>query len=258
MSEDASLQTTIAELNAGRLSRRQVLGWAARLGLSAPMAAAISGAVSRGAGAVSLQSGGKTLVVAIAEETLNLDPALAGADGYGDIIPMAGNLTEGLTRFKVGTIDVEPALAASWDVSSDGLTYVFHIRPNVTFQDGTPLDAKAVEFNFQRQIDPKNPYHYPGITYAEIVFADVASIAATGPMDLTIKLQRPIVMLLGNLAIFAAGIISPTALQKYGKDFSTHAVGTGPFKLDHWTKGVELVYTAYDKYWGGRPPLDRV
>lgn len=258
----------ITQSAARRLTRRTFLSASSKVGLALPLASAlaVSASARTSAGPASgpslsgakLQGDGNAVVAAIPQKTLNLDPALAGADGYGDIIPMSGNLTEGLTRFKIGSVEVEPALAEKWDVSADGRTYVFHIRPSVTFHDGTPLDAKAVEFNFLRQLDPNNPYHYPGITYAEIVFAEVSSVKATGPLELTIVLKRPIVMLLGNLAIFAAGIISPTALQKYGKDFSSHAAATGPFKLDHWTKDVELVYTANSDYWGGRPALDRL
>lgn len=250
-----TFETLLTELTAGRLSRRRFLRRSAALGLSVPLAAALLSAAEHGT--VSAQ-GNQTVVAAIPQQTVNLDPALAGADGYGDIIPLAGNLTEGLTRFKIGTADVEPALAEKWDVSADGLTYVFHIRPNVKFHDGTPLDAKAVEFNFVRQLDEKNPYHYPGITYAEIAFAEVASVKATGGLDLTIALNRPIVTLLGNLAVFAANIISPTSLQKYGQDVGQHVAGTGPFKLDHWTKDVEVACSAYDDYWGGRPKLDRL
>ncbi|HEU0114364.1 MAG TPA: ABC transporter substrate-binding protein, partial [Thermomicrobiales bacterium] len=55
-----------------------------------------------------------------------------------------------------------------------------------------------------------------------------------------------------------ANIVSPAALEKAGKDLGQAPVGTGPFKFDHWTKDVELVMTAYDDYWGGRPKLDRV
>ena len=60
------------------------------------------------------------------------------------------------------------------------------------------------------------------------------------------------------MAVFAAGIVSPTALETYKDDYSNHAAGTGPFKLDHWTKDVELVFVANDQYWGGRPKLDKV
>ena len=139
-----------------------------------------------------------------------------------------------------------------------GLTYVFKIRSGVTFHDGTPLDARAVETNFLRQFDVENPLYSENFVYREIVFAEVASIAATGDLDLIITLNRPITLLPGNLAVFAAAIASPTAIETYKDDFSAHAAGTGPFKLESWTKDVELVFVANDDYWGGRPKLDRV
>ena len=96
------------------------------------------------------------------------------------------------------------------------------------------------------------------MVYAGIVFADVESVEATGDMELTVTMSRPSVLLPGNLAIFAAGIVSPTALEAEGADFGQSPVGTGPFKFESWTKDVELVLVANDDYWGGRPALDRV
>lgn len=251
-----------------RLTRRGLIQRSAGLGLSAALAAAVVEAggaealAASGAGgairAASLQSNDKTLVLAIPQSTVQLDPAIGGSNGYGDIIPINENQYEGLTRYKNGTAEIEPALAESWTVSADGLTYVFKIRPNVLFHDGTPLDAKAVETNFLRQLDDKHPLHAEGMVYVEIVFADVATVKATGDLELTVTLKRPTVLLPGNLAVFAAGIVSPTALTQFKGDFSQHSAGTGPFKLDHWTKDVELVYVANESYWGGRPKLDKV
>ena len=168
------------------------------------------------------------------------------------------NINEGLVRYKPGTAELEPALAKSWDVSSDGMVYTFHLRPNVMFHDGTPLNADAVKLNCDRQTDENNPYHFNGITYTEIVFGDVAKVETAGELDLKITMKRPTVTLLGNLATFAEGMVSPAALQKYGKDYAQHPTGTGPFKFDHWTKDVEFAITANDTYWGGRPVVDRI
>src|SRR5207244_7983452 len=66
--------------------------------------------------------------------------------------------------FKTGTVSLEPSLATSWDISPDGLSYTFHLRP-AAFHDGTPVTAQAVKLNYERQIDDKNPYHFQGITY---------------------------------------------------------------------------------------------
>jgi peptide/nickel transport system substrate-binding protein len=71
-------------------------------------------------------------------------------------------------------------------------------------------------------------------------------------------MSRPSILLPGNLAIFAAGIVSPTALEEFGADFGQSPVGTGPFRFESWTQDVELVLVANDDYWGGRPALDRV
>jgi len=265
--ESHDLSALVANLDRTDLTRREFFANLTRLGIGGALATALWQARVAGAGAASgsnaaaprfsLQDG-KTLIVAIPQATVQLDPAVAGANGYGDIIPINENITEGLTRYKNGTSEIEPALAESWTVSDDGLSYVFAIRQGVTFHDGTPLDAKAVETNFLRQLDPEHPLHQDNFPYVEIVFAEVDTVAATGDLDLTITLKRPIILLPANLAVFAGGIVSPTALETYGADYSSHAAGTGPFELDSWTKDVELVLVANDEYWGGRPLLDKV
>ncbi len=266
-SNPSELRSLVVQLDSADLSRREFIGNLTRLGIGGAAAMTLwqqgiakAGATSTGSAAAprfSLQDG-TTLVVAIPQATVQLDPAVAGANGYGDIIPINENITEGLTRYKNGTAEIEPALAESWTISDDGLTYVFKIREGVTFHDGTPLDAKAVETNFLRQLDPENPLHQDNFPYVEIVFAEVATVEATGDFELTITLNRPITLLPANLAVFAGGIVSPTALETYGADYSQHAAGTGPFKVDSWTKDVELVLAANEDYWGGRPALDRV
>jgi peptide/nickel transport system substrate-binding protein len=257
----AGLSTLVSDLHAARLDRRSFLATAARLGLAAPIALSLANLATRegmAAPVLALQDAGKTLIVAIPQATVQLDPAVAGSNGYGDILPVWDNVTEGLTRFKTGGVEIEPALAESWEVSEDGLQYVFAIREGVTFHDGTPLDAKAVETNFLRQMDEKNPFFQETMVYRGIVFADVESVEATGDLELTVTMSRPTVLLPGNLAIFAAGIVSPAALEAQGVQFGQAPVGTGPFAFESWTKDVELVLVANENYWGGRPALDRV
>lgn len=261
MNQSTKLAMLAQDLQGGKLGRRQFMIGAAQLGISASLATVIFKAHSSGSLAVpalSLQDDGKTLVVAIVQSTVQLDPAVAGSNGYGDIIPINENLYEGLTRYQVGTAELEPALAESWTPSEDGLTYVFAIRPGVTFHDGTPLDAAAVAANFLRQIDETHPLHTEGMTYVEILFSDVESIEATGDLELTIVLTRPTILLPAKLSLFAAGIASPTALEELGPDYSTAPYGTGPFQFESWTTDVELVFVANEDYWGGRPAIDRV
>lgn len=246
------LETVVA----AAASRRRFLTAGLAIPAAAVLGRALPGSLLQ-AGSAAAQDE-KTLVVALPQATVQLDPSIAGSNGYGDIIPVTDNVTEGLTRFKLGSTEIEPALAESWEVSEDGLTYVFKIRPGVTFHDGTPLDAKAVETSFLRQFDETHPLHDEGMVYAGVIFQDVEKIEATGDLELTITLSKPTILLPGNLAVFAAGIVSPTALEAAGKEFGQAPVGTGPFKVDSFTKDVQLDLVANDDYWGGRPALDRV
>lgn len=267
-SDQHAMTSLMSALSAGRITRRAFIAGAGKLGLSASLATAVyeaglgtSAAAPGTTGAirsVSFQDGGKTLVLGITQTTVQLDPSIAGSNGYGDIIPINENLYEGLTRYKNGSAEIEPALAESWTTSEDGLSYIFTLRSGVTFHDGTPLDAKAVETNFVRQLDETHPLHDEGQVYAGVILQDVTKVEATGDLEVTLTLGRPIKLVPANLAVFAAGIVSPTALETYKDDYSPHAAGTGPFKLDHWTKDVELVFVANEEYWGGRPALDRV
>jgi ABC-type transport system substrate-binding protein len=264
MSTASAIESLVARAQRGSVSRRNFLQGAGALGLSTAIGSTLwQGAVAAPASGrpsfrISAQDGGKTLVVAIPQQTVQLDPAIAGGNGYGDIIPIHDNINEGLTRFKIGTGEVEPALAESWSASEDGLTYTFTLRQGVTFHDGTPLNADAVVKNVKRQIDPKDPGYSDQFIYAGIVYQDVTDVAAASDTEVTFTLSRPITLLPGNLAVFAGGVVSPTALDTYADDYSQHAAGTGPFKLDAFTPDVELSLVANHDYWGGRPPLDRV
>ena len=162
-SDQFPLARLIVDARQGRSSRRAFVTSAGAFGLSTALAGAIyetgvqqaSAARSAPGGirSIAFQDGGKTLVLGITQTTVQLDPSIAGSNGYGDIIPINENLFEGLTRYKNGSAEIEPALAESWTTSEDGLSYVFNLRSGVTFHDGTPFDAKAVETNFVRQLD---------------------------------------------------------------------------------------------------------
>ncbi len=257
-SSSLDAERLISDLKSARLSRRGFVSGAAGLGIAAPLAGAMYAAGLQNAGAVLLQDDGKTLVIAIAQSTVQLDPAIAGSNGYGDIIPIHDNLTEGLTRFKPGSIEIEGALAESWIASDDLLSYVFTLRPGVTFHDGTPVDAAAIETNVLRQLDPEHPLHTDNMVYTGILYADVESVAVTGDMEITFTMSAPTTLLPGNLAIFAGGIVSPTALESLGADFGQQVVGSGPYVFESFTRDVELVLVANESYWGGRPALDRI
>ena len=81
-----------------------------------------------------------TLVISIAADPTGLDPEAVPNNTSGFIM---ATVYDSLTRYKPGTVEVEPGLAQSWDISPDGLTYTFHLRKGVKFHDGTPFNAAA-------------------------------------------------------------------------------------------------------------------
>lgn len=196
------------------------------------------------------------IVIGLQAEPVALDPAqLSDYNSSRAAMPMF----EGLVRFEEGSTEVEPALAESWEVSEDGLTYTFTMRGGVTFHDGTPVNAEAAKFSFERQIDPDHPYHDTGeFAYAEFTLGVIASVEATGPRTLRITLENPFAPFLANLAMHAASLVSPAALEQYGRDFAQNPVGTGPYRFVSWQRGTELVLERNPDYWRGAPEVERL
>ena len=106
--------------------------------------------------------------VGVYTDVISLDPALAGWDRTSLVV--VSQIYDTLTAYHAGGSLPEPSLALSWTVSTDGITWTFHLREGVSFHDGTPLDAEAVVFNFERWWDPVNPYHDGTFEYFEAMF----------------------------------------------------------------------------------------
>ena len=201
----------------------------------------------------------KVFVFGRGGESVSLDPA---HEDDGESLTPAEMIYDTLLRFAEGTTEVEPGLAESWDVSEDGLSYTFHLRKNVTFHDGSPFDAEAVLFSFDRQRLADHPFHQVGGAYkywgnmgmSEIV-ADITQVD-----DHTVRfvLARPEAPFLSNLAMHFCSIVHPASVEKWGEDYGRHPVGTGPFAFDSWDPNQKIVLKANEDYWGGRPKLDRL
>src|SRR5579864_7794670 len=183
--------------------------------------------------------------------------------GNGEAWEVAAQIFNLLVRTKPGATDIEPDLATSWSVSPDGLIWTFKLRQGVTFQDGTPWNADAAKFNFDRWADEKNPYHLVqgyDYTYWKGFLADSFSEArAVDPYTLQLVLKQPNGPLLQNLAIIAFGFNSPTAIKLYGaRDLGQHPVGTGPYRLTEWVRDdhVKVVQSDPSFKLGYRPPFN--
>jgi peptide/nickel transport system substrate-binding protein len=152
----------------------------------------------------------------------------------------------------------QPALAESYELSDDQLTWTFALREGVTFHDGTPFDADSVIFNFDR-VRRSDFELYDAALAGTIAssFAEIASYAKTGDMEVSITTRTPFAWLPYDLALIY--FASPEAVRTHGNQaYVEHATGTGPFRMTRYVDGEMMELTASEAYWGGRPALDTI
>src|SRR5579875_3199280 len=142
---------------------------------------------------------------------------------------------------------LQPWLATSWE-RPDALTWVFHIRSGVHFQDGKPLTADDVAWSIRSMIDGTL------ITAKAGNLADVASVSVSGPLALTVKTKQPDASLLFNLSDGLFGVVERGA----GRDEGLHPVGTGPFKIVSQMQDKDVVLERNANYWAGAPKIARI
>ena len=164
---------------------------------------------------------------------------------------------EGLVKYAPDSTKVVPALATSYDVSPDGLTYTFHLRQGVTFHDGTPMDSQAVNTSFQRRLDVNSAPAY--------MLANVTSMDTPDPMTFVVHLKSVVAPFIDYMASsWGPKIISPKALaDNAGSDHAqtwakSNTDGTGPFQLTAFERGQHYELTRFDKYWGTKANVAKV
>jgi peptide/nickel transport system substrate-binding protein len=137
------------------------------------------------------------LIVAQIAEPKSLDPhAVTAVNDFRILM----NVYDGLVSYKSGTLEVEPALAESWTISEDARTYTFKLRQGVAFHDGTPFNAEAVKFNFERMLDEKHPQHDTGPFPLSFFFSAVDTVEAPDAQTVVFTLKEPYAPFLSNLA----------------------------------------------------------
>ncbi len=203
-----------------------------------------------------IRYGGK-FSVPLSSEPESLDPAYI-TDIYS--VTIANNLYDGLVEFDED-LNVVPAIAELWKISRDRKLYTFHLQKGVKFHNGREVTAEDFVFSITRILNPET--HSPvaslflNISGAKAFHdgksAEVDGLKILDPYTVQIQLDEPFAPFLSILAMANAKVI-PKELA--GPHFSRNPVGTGPFKFNSWKDGKEIILTANENYFLGRPYLD--
>ena len=207
---------------------------------------------------------GGMITVTYKDDVATLDPAI-GYDWQN--WSMIKSLFDGLMDYVPGTTELRPGLAESYEISDDGKTFTFTLRPGVKFHNGREMTAEDVKYSLDRVTTPATQSPGAGF-FASIAGFDAISdgsadtlsgVEVVDPATVRITLSRPDATFLHVMALNFASIVPKEAVDEYGSDFGKHPVGTGAFKLDEWTIGQRLVFAKNEDFWReGVPYLDGV
>ena len=186
------------------------------------------------------------LTIDLGSDAATLDPHLQwDTDSYSVYRNIFDNL---VTRDDAGKI--VPQVAAAWHYTDDK-TLVFDLRSDIRFQDGTKLTPDDVAFSVQRIINPA--FKSPQLSQ----FDQIASADVTGPAQVTLHTKSAYPALLAQLVKLS--IVPKAYVEKVGdQEFNLKPIGSGPYKLRSWQRGVSVTLDAMPDYWRGKPPFASV
>ncbi|HEU0114249.1 MAG TPA: ABC transporter substrate-binding protein [Thermomicrobiales bacterium] len=224
-------------LDSARSSRRTLLRGIAGAGVAAVGFDRLRAAAGDAARA---QGAGGDLIIGYAQEQPTLDAPVPNSDSQSRLL---NSVMDPLVwQPKSGSF--EPGLAKSWDISDDSKQFTFHLRNDVKFHDGTPFNAAAVKFSFDRVADPALRALLVGLLgpykQTDVVDEFTARVIFTEPYPL----------FLDSLSKTGIRPVSPTAVKKFGADFGQNIVSTGPFKLRSFAADSIVLERFADYAWG--------
>lgn len=178
-------------------------------------------------------------------EPPNLDPTSGAAAAVDDVV--YGNVFEGLTRITESGA-VAPALAESWSIAADGLSYVFHLRRDVRFHDGSTFDAEDVKFSIERAIaaDSSNAQ--------KALLAPITQVEVIDPFTVRLLLLQPSASIPYVLGWGDAVMVGAESAGQLAKQ----PVGTGPFQFADWRRGDSIRLSRNPHYWGAPAKVSEV
>nr|WP_239541205.1 glutathione ABC transporter substrate-binding protein [Pullulanibacillus pueri] len=213
----------------------------------------LTGCSSSGASGGSASSGGsgssgkaQEMTFAQTSKVVGLSPTMTNDSVSQNVL---NQIYETLFTRDPETMEIKPNLAKSYETPDDK-TWVIHLNKGIKFSDGTPLNAEAVKYTFDKLRDPKT-----GAPRASLLSA-VDSITTQDDLTVVIKTKKPYGPMLAALSHGNSAIISPTADKK--QDLMKKPVGSGPFMLKEWVPGDHVTLVKNPDYWKGPAKLDKV
>lgn len=197
----------------------------------------------------------KILRYSLTADVPTLDQHLANSIPSSTV---GNQIFEGLIRTYLG--EVKPGMAASWDISPDGLTYTFHLRDS-KWSDGKPVTAQNFEYGMKRLLDPKTASGYAFIGMAlknaskvnkGEMSLDELGVKAIDEKTLEIKLENPTGYFLSMLSMMQFAPAREDYVTEYGKDYAATAeknVYNGPFIVKNWKHEDRIILEKNPNYW---------
>lgn len=220
-------------------------------GDTAPPSATAASPAGPGQGTGAPKSTKDTLTIVFQANQGTLDPHFAATTQE---LLVTRNIYSALLKYKPNTTELTGDLATSWEVSGDGLTYTFHLRQDVEWHKGfghfTAQDVKA-SFDRLRAPETKSPFAGSVSMLKEVQVVD----------DYTVRmiLNTPYAAFPHLLTNYRAGpIVNVKAIQQFGKDYDWNPIGTGPYQFESGVPKSEAIIVAFDRYFGGPPPIKRI
>jgi peptide/nickel transport system substrate-binding protein len=186
-----------------------------------------------------------SFIMALPEDAQNLDPQNNNSLNSMRIVV---NINETLTKIDDNG-KVVPSLAEDWEVSEDGLEYIFHIKKGVKFHNGEELKADDVVFTFERAM---------ASPFAGAVFGPVESAEKIDDYSVKVKLKYQYVPFLTALTAPVSSIVNKEAVESKGDDYGRNPVGTGAYEFVNWASGSQIVLKAFEDYHLGPAPIKNV
>jgi len=207
---------------------------------------------------------GGTIKIEYTTDFISLDPAIAlDLDGW---MTCWSVLFDQLYRFNTFT-SVYPDVAATLPrITNGGTVYTIPIRQGIRFSNGREITAYDVGYSLQRTLDPKTKS--PGQSFLTTIAGSsdfisgkaktVKGIQVLGPYLIRLTLSHPQAVFINDLATAFTSVVPKEEVARWGKDWSHHPVGSGPYMLKQWSVGRQLVFVANPYYHGTRPKIGTI